>query len=448
MNVARKPVGFFIAVVLLHVVYFMAALYFGRIYNGDSFEYIYEAVNIKDHFFFYSANPVLPITEEYMTLRTPGYPLFICGVYLFSINNWIILLLQNIASVFNVFHVRKTFVMMGYSSKYDLYFFLLLLLFPSQLVYANVMAPDVLLQTCTVLYFRYTIIFLKNKTANAALKMSIALVAGLFIKPILYPFAAIHFLIIIIYSFVKRIEMKQVLLAGLFPLLCIVSYNYINKIRTGKFHFSSIQSFNAIYYYQRFYSDKVSMEKGKEYIDRERAEIAKLPDFSERYDRANERGITLLKENFLPYMVYHLSKSFMFFLETGRGELDEFTGRMTLGKVYAGKSKKFTTVLKENNFSEVMNYLKHNITAVFALFVLLANVIKIIGVLLFMIRVNIQTIIKWFIGLFILYFALITGPIANAHYVMPVSLIIMCCALTGYYVAFNKASSNKNLTYL
>ena len=43
----------FIGIILLvHVVFFLLACMYRRIYMGDSFEYIYEALNIKKYFFF------------------------------------------------------------------------------------------------------------------------------------------------------------------------------------------------------------------------------------------------------------------------------------------------------------------------------------------------------------------------------------------------------------
>ena len=93
----------FVAVIaLVHLVFFLLACYYRRIFMGDSFEYIYEAVNIKDALFFYSGNPAMPIEAEYMTQRQPLYPIFLLSVYFFSINNWVVLVLQNLLSIFNI----------------------------------------------------------------------------------------------------------------------------------------------------------------------------------------------------------------------------------------------------------------------------------------------------------------------------------------------------------
>ena len=432
--------GFFIAVILLQAIYFLAALHFGKICNGDTFEYVYEAVNIIERASFYCGNPVLPMQEEYLTLRTPLYPLFIAAVYTFAINNWIVLFFQNIASLFNIFFVRKTFMMLGYRSKMDVWYFLLLLFYPGQFVYADVLSPDILLQTCSVVYFYYCIRFLKEKKATLAISMSLALITGLFLKPVLYPFVVIHLVTILVFGSVKKILGLKLLSASVLPLLCVLAYSYANKVRTGKFHFSSIQSVNALYNHLCYYYDKEGFEKGEAFIAKEQKALDQLPTFKQRYDAANHRGLELLRENFSPYMQYHLMKSGRYFLQTGRGELDQFLGKLTLKEIYAGKSQTLTAIVQERKVSAVLQYVKDNKTAVFAFVTFLSNLVKLAGLFLFARYAKALPVIKWFIGLYILYFALITGPVPNAHYAMPVSLLIMCCAVTGYLYTFGRTA--------
>src|ERR1700761_8865638 len=95
-NFDKKDKIFISIIVLTHILFFLLACRYTRIYMGDSFEYIYEALNIKDYFFFYSGNAVMPLTPEYMTQRQPGYPLFLLSIYLFTVNNWIVIVLQNL----------------------------------------------------------------------------------------------------------------------------------------------------------------------------------------------------------------------------------------------------------------------------------------------------------------------------------------------------------------
>src|SRR4051794_24943157 len=92
----RQDKVFIGIIALVHIVFFLLACCYRHIYMGDSFEYIYEALNIKNHFFFYSGNPSMPIAPEYMTQRQPLYPLFLLSVYLFTVNNWLVIVLQNL----------------------------------------------------------------------------------------------------------------------------------------------------------------------------------------------------------------------------------------------------------------------------------------------------------------------------------------------------------------
>ena len=51
-NFSRRDKIFIGIIVLVHVAFFLLACMYRRIYMGDSFEYIYEALNIKKYFFF------------------------------------------------------------------------------------------------------------------------------------------------------------------------------------------------------------------------------------------------------------------------------------------------------------------------------------------------------------------------------------------------------------
>ena len=458
MKQQRNDSIFTVVIILIHAVFFLLALQFKKIYNGDSFEYIQEAINIKEHFFFYSGNPALPIKEEYLTLRTPVYPLFLALIYTVSMNNWIVLFIQNLISVFNVLYFRKN--MLAYTqhppsgeefpkrpSKIGWGFVLLFIIaFPIQFIYANTIAPDILLQTFVLVYFHHALLFFKKKTSKHAVYMSIALVIGLSIKPVLYPFSAIHLLLLLSYAVYHKISFRRVFLSAMLPVFCILLYNYWNYTRSGKFHFSSIQSFNAIYYYHNYFSDKNGVEQGRKFITAEREKISSMPSFPQRYDYANERGMELLKQELFPYMKYHLKKSFLFFLEPGKGEIDLFTGKLSLGNLYAEKTKGFTQSVKEDGARGMLNYLRNNPSTFISLVILLFNFLKLIGLFLFIFYARAKKIMKWFVVLFLLYFALITGPISAAHYTLPISLILIGVALTGYQSFLQRKQNNSIIT--
>ncbi len=427
--------------VLVHIAFFIMALCFTRIYMGDSYEYIYEAVNLKNLNFLYSGNPALPISPEYMTQRQPVYPLFLLGVYLFSINNWIVLLLQNAISMFNILYIRQAFLKIGYQKKWDWLLLLLTLAYPAQFINANTIAPDILLQTCTLLYFGNFIALVQKKEFKYIIYMSLALVMGMFIKPVLYPFTLVHVFVVVITAAYLKLKLQRPVLLALTPLLFVIMYNYWNFTRTGKFHFSSNQSFNAIFYYYSYFSAKEGADSAGRWLAKERSNIASIPDFNERYDYANERGIALLKENFVPYMAFHLKNTCRIFIEPGKGEIDLFTGKLSYGRLFSKERTGFAATWKDKGINGMGSYIKNNPSLAFVIIIFLFNCIRLVGMYLFFRSKEIHWLVRLFILGYLVYFALAAGPIANTRYFLPVSMIAVGCATIGISKKILKTSS-------
>lgn len=434
---------FILLVVLIHAVFFGLALHYGKFYNGDSYEYIQQAFNIKEHGFFYSGNMALPISPELKTLRTPGYPLFLLGIYSLVVSNKLVLLVQNLISILNMLYARSFLTQMGYDKKYDWLLLVFITAFPSQFVYANTVAPDILLQSGALLYFVAAILLWRTSAFRYLLRMSVVLTFALFIKPVLYPFAAIHLFVVLGFVFRKKQDRLRMILTAFIPIAAIALYSFWNFQRTGKFHFTSIQSFNAIYYYHNFVSATQGISKGRAFLDSTRRSVAEVPDFSDRYNKAHQIGVASLAQSPGAYLWFHLRKSLVFFFETGKGELDIFTGNVTFGQVYADQTVRFGQVVKQKSLPGIVEYLLSQPIAVIAILVLIFNVFKMVGVVSFLLFARIHALEKWLFVLFILYFALITGPISNAHYVLPVSLLWSGFAVLGYVAALRRRRENK-----
>jgi hypothetical protein len=425
---SKKDKVFIGMVVLVHAVFFLLACVFKRIYMGDSYEYIYEALNIKRYFFFYSGNPAMPIAPEYMTQRQPLYPLFLLGVNTFAINNWIVLLLQNCISVFNVCYLRKVISRLGYNQKYDWILLLLVIAYPAQFINANTIAPDILLQTCTLIYFGNFLALFQTKELRYAIYMSLALMAGMMVKPVLYPFALVHIFVLIAVGLHHMVLLQRTVLIAVLPIAAVLLYNYWNFTRTGKFHFTSNQAFNASYYYYPFISSREGADSAGRYLANEREAYSLIPEYKDRYDHANERGTELLRQNFLPYMVFHVKNSARIFIEPGKGEMDLFTGRLTYGRLYSKEQTGFYATWKAKGLAGMGDYIKNNPALFFVALVFLFNCIRLIGLLLFLRSRQVHWLVRMFVG----YFALAAGPIANTRYFLPVSLIAIGCSVVGW----------------
>ena len=437
----RKDFLFIGTIVLVHILFFLMALSFKRIYMGDSFEYVYEALNIKNHLFFYSGNAALPIEPEYMTQRQPGYPLFLLAVYLFTVNNWVVIVFQNLLSVLNICYCRSVLLKTGYSKKYDWLLLLLIVAYPAQFINANTIAPDILLQTATLLYLGCFIGLFQSRTPRFAWSMSFALVGGLMVKPVLYPFVFVH--LIIIGAFFYKEYGRQVIAAAALPLCVVLLYNGWNEARTGKFHFSSNQSFNAIYYFYSYIDKKQGADSAQKFLRKERGDLALLPAYKDRYDHANGRGTELLRQNFCSYMVFHMQNSARIFIEPGKGEMDLFTGRLTYGGLYSGAQTGFYATLKKKGWGGIGEFVGKNPSMPIILVVLLFNCLRLCGLLAFFFSGNVHLGIRLFIFMLLCYFAVAAGPIANTRYFLPVSLIAIGCSAMGYMGVLEKRKLNQ-----
>ena len=442
LNFHRRDKIFIGVIALVHVVFFVMACCYKRIYMGDSFEYIYEALNIKRYFFFYSGNPAMPILPEYMTQRQPLYPLFLLGVYLFSVNNWIVIVLQHILSACNIYYCRKVFVRMGYNVKYDWLLLLLVCAYPSQFINASTIAPDILLQSFTLLYFGSFVSFFLKKQLRYAVWMSLALVCGMLVKPVLYPFAIPHVFIVMIVAVVQQVKLQRPLLIAVVPFCAAFLYSYSNYLRTDKFHFTSNQSFNAIFYYYTWYSQKEGVDSANKFLAKERSMMNSFAEYKDRYDYGNARGVALLRQNFVPYMVFHLKNSARIFIEPGKAEMDLFTGRLTYGRLYSKEQTGFFATIKNRGWGGMGEYVAKNPSMPFVIVVLLFNCIRLLGLIVFFTRKDIDRMIRGFCLVLIVYFAVAAGPIANTRYFLPVSLIVTGCAVMGFAALLHKRQNN------
>lgn len=436
---ANRNSTFIGIVVLMHIFYFVLACLYTRIYMGDSFEYIYEAINIKERFFFYSGNPALPVQPEYMTQRQPIYPLFLLFVYLFTVNNWLVLLLQNVLSVCNILYARRLFFSMAAGPRFQWGMLAFLLLTPSQFINANTIAPDILLQTFTLLYFGCGVGVLRLPNIRQAAFMSLWLVCGMLVKPVLYPFVLVHLLLIIVVFARHRARMQRPFLIAMMPVLAVLLYNYSNYTRTGKFHFSSNQAFNAVFYYYPYVTAHYGQDSASAYLAQQRVAQASISDYSQRYDYANAQGTKMLKDNLFPYLLFHFKHSLRIIIEPGKAELDLFTGRLTYGGLYTQSSSGFYATLSQQGIAGAGSYIRSNPSLPLILLVLVGNLIRLLGLVLFLARAAIPRSVRLFVAVCIGYFALASGPISNTRYFLPVVLIAIGCA--AYAISTTKDKS-------
>ncbi len=447
MKLFGKRVLPFIAIITLaHVLFFFLALRFTRIYMGDSYEYVYMALNIKDHFLFYAGNPALPLLTKNFTLRPPGYSFFLLAVYFFSVNNWLVLVLQNLVSIGNILLLRRTLFYLGYAIRYDGWLALFILAFPAQFIYANTIAPDLLLQTCVLFYFYHMVLLVRSRKVKNGWWAALALTYGVFTKPILLLFLPIHVVLMVVCLW-KLPAKRTVFLSVLMPFGFVLLYNCWNLQRTGKFHFTSIQPWNAMNYNVRMYQEHaLGNEQAALFMKKERTAWSAQPDFKSWYDYGNKRSMEFLKTHFWSYMGFHAQYALQFFIHPGKGEIDLFTGDLTYGRFYAKKDKRIGEILRSTPVSALPAYFRSHPTVVVMFVVLLFNFLKVVGALLYLTDAVRSWRFKLLAGALLFYFAFLTGPLANTRYQLPVSLIFIGFAVLGYQRLLQARANRRIIT--
>ena len=140
----------------------------------------------------------------------------------------------------------------------------------------------------------------------------------------------------------------------------------------------------------------------------------------------------LLHQNFIPYMAYHLANSVRIFIDPGKAELDLFTGRLTYGHLYNKKPEGFFTIWKNRGMSGMGNYVRANPSMPFVILILLFNIFRLAGIILFFLNRNVNWLVRTFTFVLLAYCAVAAGPIANTRYFLPVSLIAIGSSALGW----------------
>jgi len=432
MKLLASEKRWLILITCYHALWFLGAACWRHIYNGDSYEYFYLAQNLR-HGFYYSGNPALPIKDIEVSLRMPFYTYFLSFIHLvFGSNNLIVLAFQNILSILNcwlVYHFFKSFFQF---KKYGWIYWILIMAYPAQCLFANMIVPDIVLQLFLLLYVKNLLLYEKAKSEKHFWLMSLYLILAMAVKPIVYPLIILH----CIYSIWQMLRLRkgQLFLAGIIPLLLILSFGFWNRERTGVYHISSVQPHNLIdYNIYNFHASKYGTEEANKMNLKSNTLINQEPSYAARYAKAEALAKDTIKANLASYSFFHLVKSLRYFIEPGKVELDLFTGYNTYFKLKDSSRSNFSKSLEHTGISGAWQYFLSYPYWPFILLIALINCLRFLGFLYFLFDRKKSFTLRLIIFLFVGYFAVITGPVSNyTRYFLPVLLFVSVCSAMGY----------------
>jgi hypothetical protein len=428
---SRASIYFAGALLIIQCCWFLYQVYWGGgYYLSDSYEYLWQATNLQ-HGSLYCADPSEPFNADFLTKRPPLYGIWLALLHLFSTNPIWTALSQQVLCFASILLYRHAAYQIGYRTRLDKWFLIWLLLSPAQFIYTNLIMSEILLQffLALVFYSAVRLLHTPHHRYTWLYAHQIALIAALFVKPVLYPFAVLVTPFVFLVGYHYKLARKQIVLAAALPILSIVGYSYANYTHTGVFHFSSIQSINAVHYNTYYFNTNTY---GKTYADSILNNTAQLvnaqKDYPDKIAIRRAHAQIPIHQQPISYLLFHTKGTIRFFLDPGRFDLATFFNIPSNG--FDG----FLQHSTQYGFWTACQQVLHTSSGLFLaviILLVLANFLKLCLFLYASLRGLPQyTYLYAYTIALVGYVALATGPLGASRFYMPLIPLICVCTLT------------------
>ncbi len=433
MESNRVPKWAWAVLVLAHVLALGWALRTQGWKFPDSDRYQQAADNLRDHGVLYArpwptAAPTGKDVQEF-TIRPPGYPVVVILLGGLATRPVALLLLQNMLSLLNIGVVLRWWGQRTRSSRGQWGGGLLLALsFPGQLIYANALMSELLLQTAVLVMAGMALLLIATRRARFLVGICVAVALALLIKPVFYPLAG---LVAAAGGWLAWRWRRPLLgVVGVAPALVVVLYMGWNLQRTGLFHFSSIAEINLLHYNA---AGVVRALDGAEAEERWVASVLRAadaqPSFGQRQAIIQQMAARVLWTHPLVYARQHLQGMAALFVDPGRFDISEFL------KLEPPKNGGFLAQIRAGGFGWALGQLPVALL-VGLIGIALANVVRLgLAVRGFrQLKSSGPTLCagRWVLVGLILYVAVLTGPLGAARFLVPVWPLLLALALVGW----------------
>jgi 4-amino-4-deoxy-L-arabinose transferase-like glycosyltransferase len=395
---------------------------------ADAPEYNHLALSVLDNKSF----------ENYGTLRTPGYPVFIALIYSISRGSvWLVILIQILLSLGSVFIVYKIGLTIFFR-KIALISAFIFAIDPHQALYT----VELMSETLFIFFFLASIYYLCKsiKEYNLASICFSALFLGIatLVRPIsyLFPLVAIVF-ILVFYNLKLQMRVAYSLIFSIIFFATISPWLIRNYSKYGEATLSSAGGYNLLFQYAA-YTEEYKTGKTIEQINKEFISLAVKQgmDTTEFHTPHNSRIYTniaekYIKDNFLIYCRRNIM-----------GVVNMYTGLATLQIVPFFHIK--ANQLNDRGgggpgiLSRIMDFIQNKtkteifIAVPLAIYLLINYLFSIYGIFV-LIRKK-EKVVYLFI-LIILYFSIIVGVMGMVRFKLPFMPIIniLCAAGLAHY---------------
>ncbi|WP_204378331.1 hypothetical protein [Hymenobacter lapidarius] len=362
------------------------------------------------------------------TIRPVGYPLALLVLGGLLKVPFLALLFQNLLSLLNLGLVLRWWARTVRPQRQCWkWAVVLVLLFPAQLIYANAVMSEMLLQTMVVGIFWGGMWAVESPKPKYMAGVAAATVLALLLKPVFYPMALVVAGAGTVLAWRQK-EMRLAAIAGI-PMLVAGLYLGWNMQRTGYLHFSSIAEINLLHYNAAGVVRQVSGPEAEEaWVAAVLKDANQQVGFAERQLLIRTRALVVISEHPVVYARQHMQGMGAVFFDPGRFDISQFLG------VAPPPDGGLLGQIRNGGFFRALTRLPIAMLALLGA-VLVANLARMAlavrGFLLLGNRASLLRNGRWIAAGLLFYVALLTGPLGAARFLVPVWPLLLGLALVG-----------------
>lgn len=407
----------------IHFLFFCLALFLGNTHIKDSWEYLQQAINIWKHGSWYCGDMNLLIDPPLYSQRPPLYGVFLALTNWRVIGSWFPLLLQGVLSFYNCLLAYKLYEKITGKTISVFRFFLPILFFASQFIYANIFMSEILFQTCWLSSIYFAVCFVKEFKSKDLIFHQLFISAALLVKPIAYVFPLISTLGLIILVMQKKVS-SRVITSSLIPLSIIIFIIAINYKHTSVVEYSSIQRKLLINYNMPALLSRSVGEKTAVAMVDSIQQIAETFSYHDRAKFIDQQCFHWILNAPIDYFSLHFKGFFRFFLDHGRWDLYAFLNGVSTDQNNLNSMQKSYDKQGLSGANSYINTFPKGVI-IYLLLVFIMNVILLISFLRFLFIRDISKGIRICIAVMVLYLAILSGPTGSARFRVPIYPILL-----------------------
>lgn len=413
-----------ITVALLQLGFLVIQLLQQNYFLDDSAEYLRTADNLISNSMLYCGDTEETIDPALYTKRLPGYPALLLLTRLLTTSMVPVIILQMLLSLGSVLLMLKIFS----SGKQGNWLLLpLLLLFPAQFIYSNMVMTEIFFQFVLMLAAFRLYRHIQTGKINMLWLYQLLLIIAILIKPVMYLFVVPNVILFIVLYYKSR--QRLVLISSFIPVIFLIILGGVNQQRTGYFHISSIQHTKLVdynlYYFLMNRDGEEAAHAAKEQIH---ATCDQQKDLKERSECLTDSAISVFSDDLKGYALFHLKGMVRFFVDPGRFDLYNFFG------IEAERGKGFLYHLNQGGPKGAWSYfVSQPVLVVIALaLIALVNLLRLFGFLAFLFNKSFKPEFRLFLFFLITFLAFATGPLGASRFMLPVVLLLTGAAAVQY----------------